>query len=124
MTAVVNICVDRGVEINFRDDRGRHFRQPGRGNFLYHRDGGTIVFCGNSCLITRPPTGLTYLLGTYISTLTFLFYKHAPLMTTSVRVEHSQPWITSALSKLKSARRHLAKVSLRTSKVPSWMSSN
>src|SRR5258706_385535 len=67
-----------------------------------------------SRLITRPPTDLTDLLDAYNSTLTSLLNKHAPLITKSVRAVHSQPWFTSALSKLKSARRHLEKIWLRT----------
>jgi len=68
----------------------------------------------NSRLITHPPTNLHDLIDTYNITLSALLNKHAPLKTKTIRAKTFNPWFTSALSKLKSARRHLEKVWLQT----------
>ena len=67
-----------------------------------------------SRLITHPPSTLNELLHSYNSTLSFIFNKHAPLKTKIVKSKNSQPWFTPALSKLKSARRHLERLWSRT----------
>ena len=67
----------------------------------------------NSKLITHPPTNLSRLVDSYNSTLSSLLDKHAPLKTKTIRAKPPNPWFTPALSKLKSARRHLEKIWLR-----------
>ena len=61
----------------------------------------------NSRLITHPPTDLSDLVDFYNTTLSTLLDKHAPLKTRRMRAKPPDPWFTPALSKLKSARRHL-----------------
>ena len=68
----------------------------------------------NSQLITHPPNNLSQLVDSYNSTLSSLLDKHAPLKTKTIRAKPPNPWFTPALSKLKSARRHLEKIWLRT----------
>jgi exonuclease III len=68
----------------------------------------------NSRLITHPPTNLSDLVDSYNTTLSSLLDKHAPLKTKTIRAKTPNPWFTPALAKLKSARRHLEKVWLRT----------
>ena len=68
----------------------------------------------NSRLITHPPTNLSDLIDSYNTTLSSLLDKHAPLKIKTIRAKPPNLWFTSSLSKLKSARRHLEKVWLRT----------
>jgi exonuclease III len=68
----------------------------------------------NSRLITHPPTNLSDLVDSYNTTLSSLLDKHAPLKTKTIHAKPRNPWFTPALSKLKSARRHLEKIWLRT----------
>ena len=60
-----------------------------------------------SGLITHPPSNLSDLINAYNTTLAAILDKHAPQKTKTVRPKPSAPWFTSALSKLKSTRRHL-----------------
>ena len=61
----------------------------------------------SSCLITHPPSDLSDLIDCYNSTLSNLLNKHAPLKSKIIRSKPSNPWFTSALNKLKSAKRRL-----------------
>ena len=63
-----------------------------------------------SRLVNHPPTDLNALVDSYNSTLASLLDKHAPIKTKTVRSKPHQPWFTSALSKLKSARRRLERL--------------
>ncbi len=67
-----------------------------------------------SPLVTRHHTHLSQLVDSYNNTLSSLLDKHAPLKTKTIRAKSPNPWFTPALSKLKSARRHLEKLWLRT----------
>ena len=64
----------------------------------------------SSRLITHPPTDLSDLVESYNTTLSALLDKHAPLKTKSIRAKPQNLWFTPALSKLKSARRHLERI--------------
>src|SRR5664279_3038829 len=67
-----------------------------------------------SRLITHSPSNLTYLIDTYNPTLTSILNNHAPFQTKILRSKASQLWFTPALHKLKSTRRRLERVWLRT----------
>jgi len=68
----------------------------------------------SSRLITHPPTDLSDLVESYNSTLATLLDKHAPLKTKSIHAKPPSPWFTPALSKLKSAHRHLERIWFHT----------
>ena len=68
----------------------------------------------NSRLITHPPTNLSDLIDSYNTTLSSLLDKHAPLKSKTIRAKAPNPWFTPALAKLKSAKRHLERIWLRT----------
>jgi hypothetical protein len=74
----------------------------------------------SSRLLTHPPSDLASLVNLYNFTLSSILNKHAPLKTKTVRPKQSQPWFNSSLSKLKSARRHLEKIWLRTRSAHDW----
>jgi len=67
-----------------------------------------------SNMISIPPTNLHDLIDTFNITLSALLDKHAHFKTKTIRAKTPNPWFTLALSKLKSARRHLEKVWQRT----------
>ncbi len=71
-----------------------------------------------SQLIIHPPTNLSDLIDLYNTILSFVLEKHAPLKTKSLRAKPPNLWFTPALSKLKSARRHLERIWLRTRSSP------
>ena len=50
----------------------------------------------------------------YNTTLSTLFDAHAPTKTKTIRAKPINKWFTPALSKLKSARRHIERLWLRT----------
>ena len=65
-------------------------------------------------LISEPPTTLDELLITYNATLTRLLDKHAPLINKPVSSRPSNPWFTPFLSNLKTTRRRLEKMWLKS----------
>ena len=68
----------------------------------------------HSRLITHPPPNLSDLVEAYNTTLSSLIDSHAPLKTKTIRVKPINKWFTPALSTVKSARRQLEKLWLRT----------
>ena len=70
-------------------------------------------FCSailHSDLICHPPSNLSDLVNAYTSTLSSILNCHAPLKFKTVRPRPSNPWFTSALSKMRRARRKLEKI--------------
>ena len=65
-------------------------------------------------LITHPPSNLSDLVDAYNTTLSTLLDAHAPLKTKTIRAKPVNKWFTPALSTLKSARRHIERLWLRT----------
>ena len=68
----------------------------------------------HSRLITHPPSNLSDLVDAYNTTLSTLLDAHAPLKTKIIRAKPVNKWFTPALSTLKSARRHIERLWLRT----------
>jgi len=68
----------------------------------------------HSRLITHPPSNLSDLVDAYNTTLSTLLDAHAPLKTKTIRAKPVNKWFTPALSTLKSARRHIERLWLRT----------
>jgi len=68
----------------------------------------------HSRLISHTPPNLSDLVDTYNYTLTSLIDIHAPLKTKTIRAKPINKWYTPALSALKTARRHLENLWLRT----------
>jgi len=68
----------------------------------------------HSRLITHPPPKLSDLVDAYNSTLSALLDKHAPVKTKTILAKPVNKWFTPALSTLKSARRHIERLWLRT----------
>ena len=64
----------------------------------------------SSRLITHPPANLSDLVDCYNSTLVALLNKHAPLKCKSLCLKPPNKWFTSALNKIKLAKRHLERV--------------
>ena len=63
-----------------------------------------------SRLITHPPSDLAGLVDCYNSTLSSLLNKHAPLKSKILCSKPANHWFTSALNKLKLAKRHLERI--------------
>jgi len=94
------------------------------------RDYELLLQVGHDVIVIPPPGGssgnfswwflkkrswlLHDLIDTYNNTFSAHHDKHAPLKTKTIRTKTFNPWFTPALSKLKSARRHLEKVWLWT----------
>jgi len=68
----------------------------------------------SSCLITHPPSTLSYPVDCYNSTLSHFLNKHATLKSKIVRIKPRNRWYTQALKKLKLAKRHLERIWSRT----------